>query len=67
MSLGCLGLERVRLADGGIVEFSLEIDDASADQITTVGQAIEYISKSSEGQFQYPTTLLCYADSDSAH
>lgn len=31
-------------------EFSLEIDDASADQITTVAQAIEYISNSAEGQ-----------------
>jgi hypothetical protein len=36
-----------------LTEFSLEIPDEAADQITTVAEAIEYISKSAEGSFLF--------------
>lgn len=46
--LGLDSLDTVEVVMAIEEEFSLEIDDASADQITTVAQAIEYISNSAE-------------------
>ncbi|KAL8290130.1 hypothetical protein RQP46_003069 [Phenoliferia psychrophenolica] len=46
--LGLDSLDAVEVVMAIEEEFSIEIPDAEADKITTVGQAIEYISKSAE-------------------
>ncbi|PWN27034.1 acyl carrier protein [Jaminaea rosea] len=49
-TLGLDSLDAVEVVMAIEEEFNIEIPDADADAITTVGQAIEYISKTPEAQ-----------------
>lgn len=44
-NLGADSLDRVELVMGFEEEFDIEIDDADAEKLTTVGEAIEYLRK----------------------
>merc|ERR1712093_856113 len=50
--LGLDSLDAVEVVMAIEEEFAIEIPDEEADQITTVGQAIDYISKTPEGECQ---------------
>lgn len=51
--LGLDSLDAVEVVMAIEEEFSIEIPDAEADNITTVQQAIDYIAKTPEGELRY--------------
>ncbi|TFK57167.1 acyl carrier protein [Heliocybe sulcata] len=56
--LGLDSLDAVEVVMAVEEEFSIEIPDAEADEITSVQQAIDYIAKTPEGTLQAIFTLL---------
>ncbi|PPQ88653.1 hypothetical protein CVT25_010229 [Psilocybe cyanescens] len=58
--LGLDSLDAVEVMMAVEEEFSIEIPDAEADEITTVQQAIDYIAKSPEGPVYDPSTSLLH-------
>ncbi|WWC70941.1 acyl carrier protein [Kwoniella pini CBS 10737] len=51
--LGLDSLDAVEVVMAIEEEFAIEIPDAEADEITTVQKAIDYVSNSPEGEFQF--------------